>query len=481
MQTAREIGFSPKFEILSEAELINEFVAENMRVLTLIDVMRETMNANLDLKIEEGSVKSARKDLSLARSDFFPSLTLGAAGKQIDEEQAENSMGQQTELTTSGNIKVDQLIFSEERMGNVTVQEHLLRASKFGFDQRKLDVILDAATAYFNVLRAKTAMNIQNENVTLTRKNLEISKQREAAGYSGRSDVYRWESSLATATTGLLEAKNNFQLTKIQLNQLLNRPLDEEFTAAEASLSDDRYGSYLGRARAYIDNPDSLSRYTGFLIEEAVLNSPEIRQLDANIASLERRLTSFKLKRFVPAVSLNSEAQRVFSRDGAGSDVAGVDPDNESWSVGLNLSIPLFEGGATSHNISQTKIEIQKLQDQRTQLLQSLELGVRAAVLDLVTKGVTLRSSRKSAGFAEKSLALVQDSYAQGKVSIVDLVDAQNSSLNSNLTALNSVYEFMTSLLETERSVGRFTLLTTPAEQEEYSKRLQIFLNERLK
>jgi outer membrane protein TolC len=217
------------------------------------------------------------------------------------------------------------------------------------------------------------------------------------------------------------------------------------------------------------------------LIEEAALNSPEIRQLDANIASLERRLTSFKLKRFVPAVSLNSEAQRVFSRDGAGSDVAGVDPDNESWSVGLNLSIPLFEGGATSHNISQTKIEIQKLQDQRTQLLQSLELGVRAAVLDLVTKGVTLRSSRKSAGFAEKSLALVQDSYAQGKVSIVDLVDAQNSSLNSNLTALNSVYEFMTSLLETERSVGRFTLLTTPAEQEEYSKRLQIFLNERLK
>ncbi|MEN8264420.1 MAG: ABC transporter substrate binding protein [Nitrospirota bacterium] len=472
MQTAREIGFSPKFEVLSEAKLVNEFIAESKRVLTLIDVMHEAINANLDLKIEEDSVKSAEKDVSLARSNFFPSLTLGAAGTQIVEEQAENSRGQQAERTTSGNIKVNQLIFSEEQMGNVDIQEYLLKASEYGYDQKKLDIMLDAASAYFNVLKAKTAVNIQQENINLTKKNLEISKQREVIGYSGRSDVYRWESLLATATTDLLEAKNNYTLAKIQLNRLMNRPLGEDFSAQESSLSDNVFGSYLSRARRYVDNPVSLDRYTGFLIKEAALNSPEIRQLDANIDAQERRLSSFKLKRFVPKVSLSSEAQRVFSRDGAGSDVAGVDPDNESWSVGLNLSVPLFEGGATSINIQQTRIEIRKLRDQRTQVLQSRELNVRAAVLELVSRRVNLISSQRSAEFSGKSLELVRDLYARGKVSIVDLLDSQNTSLSADLTALNSVYDFMISVLETERAVGRFTLLTTPEEQEDYFRRL---------
>ena len=157
---------------------------------------------------------------------------------------------------------------------------------------------------------------------------------------------------------------------------------------------------------------------------------------------------------------------------------AGVDPEDDSWSVSVNLSIPLFEGGATSFNIQQTKIEIQKMRNQKAQLLQSLELNVRAAVLDLVNKRVNLISSKRSAEFSKKSLELVQDSYARGKVSIVDLLEAQNSSLSEELKALNSVYELMASLLETERAVGKFTLLTSPTEQDDYFKRLQQYFNE---
>lgn len=477
IQTAREIGFSPKFEVLSGADLINEFDTETKRILSLSEVMNETVGANLDLRIEKSTVRSVEKDVSLAKSNYYPSLTIGGSAVLIEEEQAERSMGQQAERTTSGNFSVDQLIYSEESLGNIDIQKHSLLAAEYGYDRTQLDVMLDAARAYFTVLKAKTNMNIQKENVNLTKKNLEIAKAREASGYSGRSDVYRWESSLAAATTDLLETKNNYKLTKIQLNQIMNRPLEEDFSAQETSLSDNVYGSYLVRARQYVDNPVSLERYTRFLINEAALNSPEVRQLEASIDAQERRLSSFKVKRFVPSISLNSDAQHTFSRDGAGSDVAGVDPDDDTWSVALNLSVPLFEGGATGHNIQQTRIEISRLRDQRAQVLQSLELGVRGALLDLVNRRVNLISSRKSADFSKKSLDLVQDSYARGKVSIVDLLDAQNSSLSAELTALNSVYDFMISVLETERAVGRFTLLTSSSEQEEYFRRLEEYFN----
>ncbi len=479
MQTANKIGFSPKFTVLAKAELINEFSLEGARVVNLPDVMHEAINANLDLKIEEGSVNSAQKDVSLARTNFFPALRLGAAGLQIDKDRAEASFGLQPERTVTGTVAVEQLVFSEQAIGNVSIQQHLLRASEYSYEQLQLDVILVAAIAYFKVLRAKTGHKIQKDNVDLTKRNLEIAKQREAVGYSGRSDVYRWESRLATANTDLLAAKNGVELAKIRLNQLLNRPINEAFIAQETTLSDSFYLSYLGSVRAYLDTPRSLNIYTDFLVEEAIRNSPEIRQVDANTYALERSRRSSKLERFVPTIGLGLESEHVFYRNGAGSHVEGVDPIDNPWSVSLNASLPLFRGGATSVILQQTSIDITKLKDQRARLVQNLELNVRAAMLELIVKRVNLESSQKSAEFADKSLALVQDEYAQGRVSVVDLVDAQNVALSANLGALDSEYEFFISVLTTERAVGKFSLLNTSEEQQDFLNRFEAYFNER--
>lgn len=156
-------------------------------------------------------------------------------------------------------------------MSNLTIQKHQLRASKYGYTQQKLDIILEAANNYLNILPAKTVLNVRKDDVALTKQNLVISKRRQTVGYSGQSDVYRWESILASAATNLLEAKNNVKLAKIKLNQLLNRPLNEDFIVQEifleeASLIDSPYGSYLREAKGYVDNPKSLEIYKDFLI-----------------------------------------------------------------------------------------------------------------------------------------------------------------------------------------------------------------------
>ena len=478
MQTANKIGFSPKFSVLAKAELINEFALEGVRVVNLRQVMREAMNANLDLKIEAGAVDAAQQEVFLSRTRFFPSLSVGATGVQIDKNRAESSFGQQPERVVTGTAGIEQLIFSEQAMGNVSIQKYLLRASEYGYEKLKLDVILSASEAYFNVLRAKIRRKIQQDNVALIKRNLEIARQREAVGYSGRSDVYRWESQLTAANTDLLAAKNDVELTKIQLNQLLNRPIDEAFIAQETTLSDSLHIGYLGIVREYIDTPKSLSIYTDFLIGEAVQNASEIEQIAANINALHRSLQSLELARFVPTIGLGAEWQRVLSRSGTGSDVVGVSPNDNSWNVSLTASLPLFQGGATRINIQQTRIEINRLEDQRTRLMRVLESNVRTAMLDVSVKVVTLESSQESAELADKSLALVQDEYAQGRVSIVNLVDAQNAALAARLSALGSEYEFLISVLKTERAVGKFSLLSTSEDQQNFLNRFEAYFDD---
>jgi outer membrane protein TolC/ABC-type uncharacterized transport system substrate-binding protein len=473
VETARKIGFSPKYVVLSEARLVNEFAEAGDPVLTLEQAINTAISANITLKIERDKLSSSKLDVELARTSYFPSLTLNATGTQIDEKRAASSFGQQAETTTSGTLRLEQLLYSEAQSGNIDIQKYLFSATEHGYQQQKLDITLNAAIAYFEILRANTTRVIQKENVSFIRKNLNVAKQREIAGYSGRADVYRWESQLAIATTDALAAENNYKLTKIKLNQLLDRSLDQEFKTDDVSIKEGVYANYLsGINRDYIDSPASLKKFTNFLIIEAVDNSPEILKINATIDAQKRRLTSARKKRYLPSVSLIAEAQRIFSRDGEGANVPGVTAEDDSWTANMNLSWPIYSGGATGVEGQQAGAEIIQLKDQRILLHQNLKLNVRAALLDVVTKAVNFKSSQRSAEFGNKTLVIVQDEYSKGKASFVELADAKNTASSTEQRAVNSIYEYFTAVLKLERAVGKFTIFSDENERAAYNKRL---------
>ncbi len=82
-------------------------------------------------------------------------------------------------------------------------------------------------------------------------------------------------------------------------------------------------------------------------------------------------------------------------------------------------------------------------------------------MLEVLVARVNRENAQRSAELSRESLELVQDEYAKGLSSIVDLVDAQNEALSDNLNALSSEYEFLINVFNTDRAVGRFELLRT--------------------
>jgi len=476
METARLIGYSPDFKLLSESELYKEFSDVGIPEIGLSQVISEVIAANLALKIEADKLKLAELDVDEAKTNYYPSVKLNATGTQIDKESANASLGRQAQRTSSGALRLEQLIYSEGQVGNVDIQEYLLNSANHGFQQQKLDIILNASTAYFDILLAKTVRNIQKENISITRQNLNIARQREAVGYSGRSDVYFWESQLSSDTADYLASINQHKLVKIQLNQLLNRSLGMKFRVSDISLSKGIYADYLkGIMQTYIKTPDDLEKFTSFLIAEALDNSPEIRQINETIKAQKRRLTSASKKRYLPNVSVVADSQSIFSRSGVGSNVPGSNPVDDSWSASLSFSWPIYEGGAITVEGLQAATQITQLKDQKLQLHQTIELNVRAALLDLVTKGVNIKTSQRSARFSKKNLVLVQDAYSKGKASVSELSDAQRTSIVADQKALSSIYEYLSAVLTTERAVGKFPMLSNEDERSEYLKRLNAY------
>ncbi len=74
-------------------------------------------------------------------------------------------------------------------------------------DQLRLDVVLDAADAYLDVLQARTLADVQRSNLYRTRSNLEVARLREGVGSASRADIYRWQGEVANARRDLISAE----------------------------------------------------------------------------------------------------------------------------------------------------------------------------------------------------------------------------------------------------------------------------------
>lgn len=269
--TARNIGVSPPWAVVTEAEMIGE-QRPIERQITLFSAVQEAVKSNLELAAKWYSVEAGRQNVNEARAQLLPSVDLSGNYVVIDEQRAAASAGQQAERTVSGSLTATQLIYSEPAWANLSVQQDLQKSRQFQLEQLKLDIIHRAATAYLNVLRLKTFERIQQENLKLTRQNLTFAQVRETVGSAGPAEVYRWESEIASNRKAVIEANSRRNLAEIQLNRLLHRPAEESFATAEIDLNDPVLITSYRDMFKFIEDRRTFKIFRQFMVEEAMKN-----------------------------------------------------------------------------------------------------------------------------------------------------------------------------------------------------------------
>jgi outer membrane protein TolC/ABC-type uncharacterized transport system substrate-binding protein len=476
LSTARKIGIYPSWAVLTEAELLNPVRESTPRILSLRDAMIEALDVNLDLAASNHAVAAGEKDISVARSDLLPQLNISGLGLQIDKDRAEASFGSQAERTLSGSVQATQVIFSEPAWANLSIQKDIQKSRLFENDAIRLDIIQEAAIAYLNILRAKTFERIQRENLRRTRENLELAEVRLSIGFSGLSDVYRWESQIATNRKDVIFANAQRNLSEIELNKILNRPLEENFDTQEADLSDAALIDKFNRLFKYMNNPRDFKILRNFMVREGIANSPEISNIDAGISAQGRILKFTKNNLWMPTLALQGELTHRFVQRGAGSSrepgLGFPMRDETDWSIALNASLDIIRGGAKIAERRQALEELMRLQTERAALVNLIEQGVRATFHLAGASYAAIQQSRLAAEASRNNLELVVDSYSQGAISIIELLDAQNAALLAEEAASNAVYDFLVELMRVQRAIGKFDIFQTDQDRDTFYDRL---------
>ena len=484
MRTVRNTGVHPPLETLLEARRLFETPEGVRRNVTLKSALEEALAANLTLAVEDQAVRAGAEEIRLARANLLPDFEAGLTGATIAKSVAEASFGQRPQHTVDGGLTLRQLIFSQEANANVSIQKSIQTSRERDRASLELDVAMDAAEAYLNVLRAKTLEQVQQYNLDLTLASLRLAGERERIGAAGPGERLRLQSELARRRADRIDAFAMRSTAEVSLNQVLNRPLDEQFLTPEANL-EGRALLEETLATGYLANIDQMAVLSDFLVDEAMRLAPEIQSLDAAIAAQERLLASTRQAFYLPTVALQGNVSTHVLQEGAGASASAPpglpsnDVTNYPWNAGLSITLPLFQGSSRFARREQTSATLTRLQLQRELAAQRIEQNVRVRLLFARSSLAIVNERETAAETARRSLKLVTEAYGQGVASVVDLLEAQTSALLSERGVTNAIYDYLINLKWVERAVGQFEALATPEERADFVRRLETYMQTR--
>jgi outer membrane protein len=499
--TAYAVGVSPKWSVLLEAELVHvDTVAPGSMALTFPQAVRRFSEENLDVQAEVQSVNAGAASVSIARSVLLPKIDVGATGLQIDRDRAQ--AGGLPERSGTFDVSATQLVFAEPALANVSVQSSLQESREQQLAITRFNTIVDGSALYFNYLRARKIFYILLENLKFTRTNVELARVRQSTGVAGQEEVLRWEVEIANLRKIAMDAQSQMNQALFALKQALNISWPYELNVAEMSLEDPSLLVSDRELLGYLDNPLSFELLIDFLTREGAIYAPELRQIDAVIAAEERSLTSTRLSSFVPTISAFAKFSSRFAESRITSpfqlpamsaapppgtpgeaflyQVLGAFsptlPDKQDWSVGLQLSLNLFNGLATDAAVRQHSASLDRFRIQRRAVAEKVALRIRIELEKAKASHFAIEQARLEQAAARKTLDIVTNSYSLGAVSILSLLDAQNSTLRADQVAANALYDFLVDYVALQRAIGRFDVLMTPDDRADLLTRLKEYM-----
>jgi outer membrane protein TolC len=486
MRTARALGVYPTWQAMSEAELLHEVEAEGVPAMRLTDAVIWAADTNLDLAAFDRQVAAGRETVRQAAGRMRPTVTAELLGSVIDEDTAAASLGAFPEQSFDASLALDQIIYVEPVIANAAIQRLLQESLEVQRERLRLDIVQEAAAAYLNVLRAEGLYEIQNENLRVTRTNLELAQIRQRVGAAGLSEVYRWQSAIATAEREMVTAREDVNVAKVDLNRVLARPQDTKFVTEDVDHLSEIFMSGDIRTWQYIYSPRGYEIFIEFMVGFGLERSTELRAVDAAIAAAERALLSARRQLYIPSFALSAGVNENLHSGGAGADPPELPglvdfpvADDTSWSVGLFGSLPLYAGGTNRAASRRAREELFQLEIERKAVADRIEQRIRSALHVASASIYSIELSNAAADAALRSFDLVSESYATGAVSITELLDAQNAALRASEAASNAVYDFLIDLMEVERAVSSFDFFQTTAERDTFYRQVHDYMTAR--
>jgi len=395
---------------------------------TLTSALSQAYNTNPTLNAQRAQLRATDENVPQALSGYRPVLTGNAyIGTSYSRGRSSSQLpvGSATTWPRSVGLTIEQPIFRGFRTQNSVKQaESGVLAGREILRSTEQDVLLDAVTAYMNVIYQRGIVSLREQNIAFLREQQRAATDRLKVGEGTRTD-------LAQTDAALSEGQTAYDVAVADLNSAIAT-----------------YIQIIGSAPKNLEPPAINSRLLP-KSTEATIAAGQSRHPAIRAASYNVDTAAFNVKviegQLLPTVSLQGQLAH-------GDDTSNIGSWGSSATITANLSVPIYEGGVV---YSQTRQAKETLGQYRIQL-DSARDQVRAAGVSaygqLQAARASITSAQEQIRASQLALEGVIEEQKVGQRTTLDVLNQQQSLLQARETLL---------LAQRAQVVASYTLLST--------------------
>lgn len=416
--------------------------------LDLTTALKIAHDNNPTIKIAELEIQRVDYAKKEALGNLLPSLS--ASGQYTNSIMKSVMFMPESFSAMMGGQKYMEIGYKNSYTGTVSAALPLVNFSlweQIKSKQNEIDLILEKARAskidmtkqvkdaYFAVLLAKNSLKVLERSINNAKETLKTTETSFEQGVVSEYDLIRAKVQVSNLNPTYISAKNGLELAILQLKMILSLPQDQEIVFLE-NLED-----FSGRIIS-VSAAES---------ERAANNNSDIRQLDLNIASLQHSLRMVNSQHLPSLSAFGQYTYQTQAEDFKFADYNWVG----SAAVGLQLSIPIFNGRTVVNKAKQLKISLQELELQKQYASDGIELQIQAAINSMKAAQEQLLVNKDAINQAERGYEIAKVRYQTGSGTILELNDSELSMTQANLNYQQSLYDFLTAQTNLEKVLGK--------------------------
>jgi outer membrane protein len=296
------------------------------------------------------------------------------------------------------------------------------------------DLVLEASTAYWQLVTARESARVLAEAVASFEAHLKEAKDRLAYGLAARNEVLAVQVERDRAELNRLLAVNAAAVANANLLRLVGLGPGSRIEPTEP-----------------LTTPPAPQPDVEPLVARALEARPEAAALRARVAAAE---ASVRIARSATLPQAGLAAGYDYARPNTRV-LPLVDEWNGTWSVGVTVSINAFDGGRTSAAAAQARALSEALRHQLEDLVRRIRLDVESRVLDLGVSRATVEVAERNLEAAGENVRVSHDRYREGLIPSSELLDAEAAQLRAGLDRTSAATALQVALANLSRAVGR--------------------------
>ncbi|GAB5412508.1 MAG: efflux transporter outer membrane subunit OpmH [Congregibacter sp.] len=338
-------------------------------------------------------------------------------------------------------VSLQQAIFNLPAWFSFQSGKELSKQVEATFSANQQNLIVRLVEAYLAVLRAQDNLKASKAREQAFERQLEQNQQRFEVGLIAITDVYESQAAFDLARVDRISDENSVAVALENLTVLTGKRHDT-LDVLEESFAVNQ------------PEPTDRSAWVDFALENNF-------NLKAAQYAEEAARQNAKARRLAHAPTINGTAQyNDFETDGTRfQDPAGIfnfppDQEQDATIVGIELSMPLYTGGAISAERRRAAQQFNQAREQRINLTRQTVTDARSLHMTVVNDVARVAARKQSIVSSKSALDATQAGYEVGTRNIVDVLNAQNTLFAAARDYANSRYDYIVNTLRLKEQAG---------------------------